>query len=96
MKYKYNVNTLSLSQLFHTMETTPIIRPTCNPENQDIWFLRAAADQAKNEYAFGQITREQAKERIQPYLDAVNEKSKEISKKYGKKHKDVSFIGFIR
>lgn len=60
------------------------------------WLLREAADQAKNEYAFGQITREQAQERIQPYLDAVNEKSKEISKKYGKKHKDVSFIGFIR
>lgn len=61
-----------------------------------IEILRNTAQNAKSEYSFGMISREQAKEKIQPYLDAVNEKSKEISKKYNKKHKDVSFIGFIR
>lgn len=61
-----------------------------------IEILRNTAQNAKSEHAVGLITREQAKERIQPYLDAVNEKSKELCKKYKRKHKDVSFIGFIR
>ena len=58
--------------------------------------LKETAEEARSFYGTGQLTREEAKEKIQPYLNAVNEKSKELAKKHGIKHRDVSFIGFIR
>lgn len=62
----------------------------------EIHFLKETAEEARSLYGTGQLTREEAKEKIQPYLNAVNTKSKEVAKKHGVKHRDVSFIGFIR
>ena len=58
--------------------------------------LKNRAEEGRLLYKQGKITREECKEYVMPYLDAVNEKSKEIAKKYGMKPKLVKFITFIR
>ena len=63
---------------------------------EDVESLSDQAHTARLQYWVWEITREKAKELIQPYLDFVNAKSKEIAGKYGVKHRDVHFIGFIR
>ena len=62
----------------------------------EIIALRAQADEARIRYGIGETTREKAQELIQPYLDAANEKGKEIAKKHKRKYSPISFIGFIR
>ena len=47
-------------------------------------------------YKGNQITREQARERIMPYINMYNEKVVEIAKKYNQKPKKISFITFLR
>ena len=42
------------------------------------------------------ITREEAREQIMPYLDAVNKRSKELAKKYNQKPKLVTFASYVR
>ena len=44
----------------------------------------------------GAITYDRAKEMAKPHLDAMNEKSKEIAKKYGCKPKLITFASFMR
>jgi hypothetical protein len=61
--------------------------------------LRAKYEEAtiaKGLYFQGRITREEAKERIEPYLTEANEVGREIMKKYNKKHTDITFIKFVR
>lgn len=58
--------------------------------------LRIEAERAKCLYAYDQITREKTEEMIQPFLDAANEKSKEIAKRWNAKHRDITMIGFLR
>lgn len=47
-------------------------------------------------YRLGKVTREEAKEKIMPYLDFVNETSKKICKKYNQKHRNVTFSNYVR
>lgn len=51
---------------------------------------------ARDSYKAGFISREEAKRLIMPYINAFNDKSKEIAKKYNMKPKTISFIGFCR
>lgn len=51
---------------------------------------------ARSAYNAGWITREEAKAAIMPYINAVNEKSEEIAKKYGMRPRKISFAGFVR
>ena len=51
---------------------------------------------ARTMYLHGSIDRDQAKARIAPYLDYVNQSAKRIAKKYGMKPKSVGFAGFMR
>jgi hypothetical protein len=44
----------------------------------------------------GQIDYEEAKEMSKPYFDKVNQKIKEISKKFNKSPSLISFGGFMR
>ena len=44
----------------------------------------------------GAITYDDAKERAKPHIDALNEKSAEIAKKYKMKPRKVSFSAFMR
>lgn len=58
--------------------------------------LRIKAEEARILYNSNLITRDEAKEIIQPYLDEVNKKSIELAKKYGRKPMKVSFISYCR
>lgn len=58
--------------------------------------LKMRAEEAKFLYKTNQISREEAKTIIMEYIDTVNEKGKELAKKYNQKYKPVSFIGFLR
>ena len=58
--------------------------------------LKTVADTYCDLYRLGKISREEAKEYIMPYLDYVNEKSKELAKKYNQKHKEITFSYYLR
>ena len=58
--------------------------------------LKANSFEAKDLYRIGAISRSEAKERILPYIEVFNAKSKEIAKKYGMRGKTISFAGFVR
>lgn len=45
---------------------------------------------------FSGVSHNTVKERLQPYIDEVNRRGKEIAKKYGKKPKLVSFGPLMR
>ena len=64
--------------------------------NEEVKQLKLEAEQARAEYRVGCISREEAKERIMPYIEMVNTRSKELATKYNQKYKPVSFSGFIR
>lgn len=44
----------------------------------------------------GQITYAEAKEKAKPILDEINAKSKEIAKKYGRSHRNLTFEEIMR
>lgn len=58
--------------------------------------LRIIAEKYRLLYNIGECNREAAKKMIQPYLDMVNLKSKEIAKKYNKKPKTITFSVYVR
>ena len=59
--------------------------------------LREKAEHARELYRAGQITREEARESIDPYLEACNVKAKELAKKYGIKPKKIGgFASYVR
>lgn len=58
--------------------------------------LKIQAEKARILYNSGQITREEAKRQIQPYLDALNAKAKELAVKYNQKPKKVEFGYYVR
>lgn len=64
--------------------------------NNEVRELMIRANEARSQYQLGLITREEAKSVINVYLDKVNEKSKELAKKYNQKPKLVSFNSFVR
>ena len=64
--------------------------------NEEVKQLKQEAEQARAEYRVGYISRDEAKERIMPYIEMVNARSKELATKYNQKYKPVSFSGFLR
>lgn len=58
--------------------------------------LLQKAEKARALYSIGKISRKQARSQIEPYIQAFNAKSKEISKKYKMKPKLISFSQFVR
>lgn len=63
---------------------------------KEILELRNKAEEGRYLYRINKISREEAKIMIEPYLDAVNNKQKELAKKYNQKVKKVTFISYIR
>lgn len=63
---------------------------------EEMMKLKANAEYYRDLYRVGKCLREIAKEEITPYLDAVNEKAKELAKKYNQKYKAVNFSSFVR
>ncbi len=62
----------------------------------EIMKLKCNAEYYRALYCLGQCSREVAKEEIMPYLDKVNEKAKELAKKYSQRYKPVTFNAFVR
>ena len=58
--------------------------------------LKSIAENARSLYRSNLITREEAKERIEPFIEAYNKKSIEIAKKFNQKPKTISFVSFLR
>ena len=58
--------------------------------------LKVIAEKYRDLYRLNQCSRDEAKKNIMPYLDAINEKSKEIAKKYNQKPRLASFISYVR
>lgn len=63
---------------------------------KEIKELKEQAEHAKALLAIGAISYEEAKEKVSPYINEVNRKSKEIAKKYNQRPKFVSIRGFLR
>ena len=63
---------------------------------QEMATLKREADTARMLYHLGQITREEARESINPYKEAFNKKSKEIAAKYNVRPKMFSLAAFLR
>lgn len=50
----------------------------------------------KNALAFGEITYAEAQEQAAPTLKKINEKAKELAKKYNRRHRDITFAEIMR
>lgn len=64
--------------------------------NPEIKALKDTAEYARMMYRLGAITREEAAERIMPYANAFNAKSKKIAQKYGQKPGRLSLAAYLR
>ena len=62
----------------------------------EVELLKNRAEEAKWLYKRNVITRAEAKAEIEPYIEAVNAKSKKLAKKYSQKHKPVTITGYLR
>ena len=62
----------------------------------EILELKIHAEYYRDLYRLGKISREEAKQEIMPYLDKVNEKSKELAEKYNQKYRPVNFCAYVR
>ena len=64
--------------------------------SNDVQLLKERAENGRDLYKMNHISREEAKEYIMPYINAVNAKSKELAKKYKVRAKLINFAGFLR
>lgn len=62
----------------------------------EIRLLREQAECAKIGYLSGELTREEAAERIRPYAAAFNEKSKKLAVKHHMRPQKFSLAAFLR
>lgn len=58
--------------------------------------LKGIAENARTLYRSNLISREEAVERINPFVTAYNKKSREIAKKYNQRAKTISIATFLR
>lgn len=65
--------------------------------NQDkLDILRSDAENAKANLKMGQISLAEAKKRAQPFIDAVNDRAKELAKEYKVNAKLMNVSSFLR
>ncbi|MCY8420280.1 hypothetical protein [Bacillus inaquosorum] len=64
--------------------------------NKEILDLKTVAEAARAAYKMGHLSREEATEKIKPYLTQVNEKAVAIAKKYNQRPRKVSLTSFLR
>lgn len=58
--------------------------------------LKDKAFEARHLYKIGMISRQEAKEKIDPYVKVFNKTSKEVAKKYDQRPKLINFSIFVR
>lgn len=54
------------------------------------------AHEARNMLRVGKISLDEAKRRVKPYIDLVNDGGKRLSREYGNTFKPVSATSFLR
>ena len=64
--------------------------------NEEVKELKGRAELAKVKLLYGEISYEEARLMVKPYVDLFNEKSKEIAKKYNVRPKMTSVSNFLR
>jgi hypothetical protein len=64
--------------------------------NEQLKALKERADKARILYNQNLITRAEAHAEILPYIEAFNNKSKQIAKKYRVTPKTINFASFVR
>ena len=57
---------------------------------------REAINKLKLALNLGQLTYAEAKEQAKPILDEINAKSRELAKKYGRSHRNLTFEEIMR
>lgn len=67
-----------------------------NKNINELQSLQSQAEYYCDLYRLGKIDRDMAKENIMPYLNYVNEKVKEIAKKYNQKPKLITLSYYLR
>ena len=50
---------------------------------------------AKSKFHYGVISEKEAAEKISPFIEAYNSKSKEVAKKYNQRPRLISFSSFV-
>ena len=63
---------------------------------EEVKELKGQAELAKMQLQYGEISYDEAKVMAKPYVDAFNDKSKEIAKKYNMRPKTISVNKFLR
>ena len=63
---------------------------------KDIKELKETAENARMLYRKGKFNIIVAKALINPYLEVVNKKAKDLAKKYNQKPRKVSFYAYVR
>lgn len=58
--------------------------------------LKLQAEKYRDLFHAGVVSRDEAKEKIMPFIEAFNKKSVEIAKKWNQKPRKISFIKYIR
>lgn len=58
--------------------------------------LKARAEKYRAMLHIGECTYEEARKNVDPYIKAVNEKAKEIAKKYNRKAPKMTAMAFLR
>lgn len=64
--------------------------------NEEVRILKSEAEKAKILLWNGEIDLKEAKNKVKPYIDMVNEKSRELAKRYNQKPRLVSITSFLR
>ena len=64
--------------------------------NEEVTILKSEAEKAKILLWNGEIDLKEAKNKVKPYIDMVNEKSRELAKRYNQKPRLVSATSFLR
>ncbi len=64
--------------------------------NEEVRILKSEAEKAKILLWNGEIDLKEAKNKVKPYIDMVNEKSRELAKRYNQKPRLVSATSFLR
>ena len=57
---------------------------------------REVINKLKLDLNLGRLTYAEAKEQAKPILDEINAKSRELAKKYGRSHRNLTFEEIIR
>lgn len=64
--------------------------------SEEVKVLKCRAEEGRMLYRSGSIDMEKVKAMIMPYLNAVNDKAKELAKKYHMRPRKVNFYSFVR